>query len=145
MALAGDMFQYKIDEIFKELPNVLGIGDYILIVSYDDDRMDHNRKLRWVMKICHKESLKLEKKINAISGAWRSQSSFFIEIISKHGVQQCPHKLCVLKDMPPSNNKKKSPLILSYHDLLWIILTINYRGVWATGKKINFKQNWIVI
>ena len=28
---AGDMFQRKIDEIFKELPNVFGIADNILV------------------------------------------------------------------------------------------------------------------
>ena len=31
----GDMFQQKIDEIFKELNNVVGIADNILKVGYD--------------------------------------------------------------------------------------------------------------
>ena len=31
------MFQDKIDEIFKDLPNVFGIVDDILVVGYDDD------------------------------------------------------------------------------------------------------------
>ena len=31
------MFQRKIDEIFRELPNVLGTAD-ILVVGYDDIR-----------------------------------------------------------------------------------------------------------
>ena len=37
----GDMFQRKIDEIFKDLPNVFGIADDILVVGYDVDGKDH--------------------------------------------------------------------------------------------------------
>ena len=34
-APAGDMFQRKIDEIFKDLPSVSGIADDILVIGYD--------------------------------------------------------------------------------------------------------------
>ena len=34
-APAGDMFQWKIDEIFKGVPNIFGIADDICIVGYD--------------------------------------------------------------------------------------------------------------
>ena len=40
VALMGDTFQQKIDEIFK------GIADDILIVGYDADCRDHNKALR---------------------------------------------------------------------------------------------------
>ena len=40
------MLKCKIDEIFKELPNVFGIMDYILIVGSDTDSKDHDRMLR---------------------------------------------------------------------------------------------------
>ena len=36
-ALEGDMFQYKIDEISKELPYVFGVADDSLKVCYDGD------------------------------------------------------------------------------------------------------------
>ena len=42
----GDMFQHKIDEIFKGLPIILGTSDNILIVGYDTDDRDHNKTLR---------------------------------------------------------------------------------------------------
>ena len=35
----------KIDEIFKDLPNVFGIADDILIVGYDNDGKDHGDTL----------------------------------------------------------------------------------------------------
>ena len=37
------MFQWKIDEIFKDLPNVFGSADDILIVGYEADSKNHNR------------------------------------------------------------------------------------------------------
>ena len=42
-APTGDMFQ--IDEIFKNLPNVFGIADDILIVGYDIAGKDHDEML----------------------------------------------------------------------------------------------------
>ena len=43
----------KIDEIFKEMPNLFDIEDDILIVVYDADGRDHDKTLRHVMQICH--------------------------------------------------------------------------------------------
>ena len=34
---AGDMFQRKIDKIFKDIPNVFGIADDILVAGYEAD------------------------------------------------------------------------------------------------------------
>ena len=56
---AGNVFQGKIGEIFKELPNVFGNVDGILIVGYGDEGRDYDRTIRQVMKICHKQHLKL--------------------------------------------------------------------------------------
>ena len=44
-ANAGDMFQQKIDEIFKDLPHVFSIAGDILVVGYDSDGKDHNDTL----------------------------------------------------------------------------------------------------
>ena len=37
----GDMYLRKIDDIFKELPNVCAISDDILAVGYDKDDTQH--------------------------------------------------------------------------------------------------------
>ena len=60
VALVGDMFQQKHDEIFKVLPNIFGTAD-ILIVGYDSDDRNHNMTLRKVMQICLQENLKVDK------------------------------------------------------------------------------------
>ena len=53
---AGDMFQQKIEEIFKDLLILFGIADDILIVGYYADSRDHDRNLRQVMQISHQEN-----------------------------------------------------------------------------------------
>ena len=50
---AGDMFEQKVNEIFRDLPNIFGIADDILIVEYDADGRDHDRSLMKVIQICH--------------------------------------------------------------------------------------------
>ena len=44
-ALARDMFHRKIDKISKELPNVFGIADDILVVGYEADGQNHDETL----------------------------------------------------------------------------------------------------
>ena len=44
-APAGDIFQGKVDEIFKDLPNVFGIVDDILVVGYEAEGKDHEDTL----------------------------------------------------------------------------------------------------
>ena len=46
----GDMFQCKIDEIFSEMPNILGITNDILVIGYDENGADHDaavHKMLW--------------------------------------------------------------------------------------------------
>ena len=45
MNVAGDVFQYKLDEIFGKLKNVMCITDDIMVVGYKDDHSDHDLAL----------------------------------------------------------------------------------------------------
>ena len=60
-APTGDMFHRKIDKTFKDIPNILGIADDILVVGYDSDCKDHNDALQKVLQICRQVNLKLNK------------------------------------------------------------------------------------
>ena len=77
---AGDMFQRKIDEIFKDLPNVFGIAEDILVVGYDIDGKEHDDVLWRVLQICREVNLKLNK--NKCHFTCTSDP-FFGEIISR--------------------------------------------------------------
>ena len=46
------MFQCKIDEVFKDLPNVFCIAGDILVGGYDSDGKDHDKTSWWVVQIC---------------------------------------------------------------------------------------------
>ena len=61
VAPEGDMFQQKLDEIFKDIPKIFGIEDDIQILEYDADGRDHKRTIRQVIKICFQDNLKLNK------------------------------------------------------------------------------------
>ena len=60
-ALAGDMFQCKIDEIFNDMPNVFGIAGDILVIGYDKDGADHDEAVYKVLKQCQDVNLKLNR------------------------------------------------------------------------------------
>ena len=45
-ALTGDMFQWKIDEIFKDLSNEFGTADDVLVVGYEADGKDHDETVQ---------------------------------------------------------------------------------------------------
>ena len=47
------MFQYKIDEMFNDIPNVFGIADDILVIGYNKDGTDQNETVNKVLKHCH--------------------------------------------------------------------------------------------
>ena len=51
----------KIEDIFKELPSVFTIADYILIVHFDISGVDHDRTLHRVLQMHRKEILKFIK------------------------------------------------------------------------------------
>ena len=55
------MLQINIDETFKELSNLIGIEDDILIVGYGNNGTDNDKTLFKVLQICSKENLKLNK------------------------------------------------------------------------------------
>ena len=52
----GDMFQGRIGKIFKELSNVFGIAEVILVVGYDQDGADLDTTLSRVLNICRKKT-----------------------------------------------------------------------------------------
>ena len=62
VASVGKIFKQEIDEIFKALPNIFGPADDILIIGYNDDGRDHDRKLRSVITDMLPRKLKAEQK-----------------------------------------------------------------------------------
>ena len=55
----GDMLQCKIDEIFSDMANVLGIMDDILAIGYNEGGADHDAAVPEVLCQCEELILKL--------------------------------------------------------------------------------------
>ena len=103
-ALAGDMFQCKIDEIVNDMPNVFGIADDILVIGYDKDGADHDEAVYKVLKQCQDTYLKCNRE----KCHFRCMSTpFFGEVVSRHGVQSDPQKVRALtENLAPKNQKE---------------------------------------
>ena len=52
------MFQYKIDKIFSDMPNIFGITDNILVIGYDENGVDHDASVHKVLWRCKEVNLK---------------------------------------------------------------------------------------
>ena len=61
-ALAGEVFQQKIDETLKELPNLFGIADDILVIGYKADRKDHDETLQRVLQVCRPSDFEIKQR-----------------------------------------------------------------------------------
>ena len=135
-ALAGDMFQCKIDEIFNDMLNVFGIADDILVIEYDKDGTDRDEAVYKVLK-CQDVNLKLNKE----KCHFRS-IPFFGEVVSRQGVQPDPQKVRAVTEMPTSKNKKELQAFLGI---------INYLNKFSLGmsevceplrKLMSSKMTW---
>ena len=97
-APADDMFQRKIDEIFKDMPDVFGIVDDILVAGYKADGRDHDETGQRVLQRCRQVNLKLNKdKCHFMC----TSVPFFGEIIFQNKVQPDAQNTKALVEMPP--------------------------------------------
>ena len=92
------MFQRKIDEIFKNPPNIFGTDDDILVASDKSDGKVQDKTVWRVLQRCRQVNFKLNKD----KCHFRCTSiPFFREIISQHGEKSDPQKIKALMELPP--------------------------------------------
>ena len=103
-AIAGDMFQKKMDKLLSDMSNIFGISDDILIASFDKQSRDHEETLDKVLWVCKQANVKLNKGrclfICTII-------PFFGKVISWKGVSPNPRKVQTLTEMLPTKSKNK--------------------------------------
>ena len=90
---AGDMFQRKVDEIFKDIPNVFGVKDNILFSGYEADVKDQDETVWRVLQRCQQVNLKLNKDNCHLRC---TSVPFFGEIILQNGVKVEKQKIKTL-------------------------------------------------
>ena len=131
-APAGDMLQRKMDEIFKDMPQVFSIADDILFAGYKADGKDHDKTVWSVLQRCREVNLKLNKG----KCHFRCTSvPFFGEVISQNGVKQDLQKIKAFVEMPTPNNRKELQAFLGIIKYLGKIFpSTASRVVWTWNK-----------
>ena len=124
-------------EIFKDLPNVFGIADDILVVGYDSNGKDHDETLQQVLQMCRKVNLKLNKDKCHLRC---SSVPFFWEVISRHDMQPDPQKLKALVEMPPKD--EKGTPIISWNNYLDKFSPSTTDTCKPLGKPTSIKTEW---
>ena len=107
VALAGDMFQKKIGELFNDILNVFGIADGILIAGFDVDGRNYGVRLQQVLWRCMQTNLKLNKEKCLFR---YTCTPIFCKVISRHRMSPDPAKVKMLMDMLLPNTKRELQL-----------------------------------
>ena len=145
-----NMFQRKIDAIFKEMPNVFEIVDDILVAGYEDDGRDHDKTVQRVLQRCRQ----VNSKLNKDKCHFRCTSvPFFGEVISQNGVQPDPQKIKALVKMPPPKIRKLqaflgiinylnkfSPSTASMCDPLWKLTSSSVVWMWNASYQTLYNK-----
>ena len=94
-SLSSDVYQFKIDEIFEDISQCVGIADDTVIVGYNDH--DHNKTLYNVLD----RACKVGMKFNPDKCTSKRYSiSFYGVTISADGVKPDPRKIDAIKNLP---------------------------------------------
>ena len=57
--VAGDVFQHKLDECFGHIPNMIVIGDNIMVVGKQPNHKDHDQTLTTLLETARQCNVRL--------------------------------------------------------------------------------------
>ena len=91
-SLSSDVYQFKVDEIFEDISQYVGIADDIVIFGYNDH--DHDQTLYTVLDRARKVGMKFNPDKCTFK---RDSISFYGVTISADGVKPDPRKIEAIK------------------------------------------------
>ena len=110
--IAQDVFQHRLDEIFKDIPNVAGIADDILICGSSD--IDHDLSFINMLEACRLNNVAL----NSGKLQFKQEKiNFYGHTLTEKGLQPAEDKLQAIKNIKVPENTA---------ELLTILEMINY-------------------
>ena len=94
-SLSSDVYQYKVDEIFQDIPQCVGIPDDIVIFGYGDN--DHDETLYSILDRARDVGMHF----NPEKYIFKQDSiSFYRVTLSSEGVRPNPKKIEPIKNLP---------------------------------------------
>ena len=147
-SLSSDVYQFKIDEIFQDIPQCVGIVDDIIIFGYTDH--DHDVTLYSVLDRAHKVGMKFNPDKCAFK---RDSISFYGVTLSAEGAMPDPRKIDTIKNLPEPRTEtllqsflgivnylsRFSPNIAKMTCILRALLKKNTEFIWLPQHTTDFK------
>ena len=96
-SLSLDVYQFKIDEIFEDISQCVGIADDIVIFGYNDHDHYHDQTLYTVLDRAHMVGMKFNPDKCTFKG---DSISFYGVTVSADGVKPDPRKIDAIKNLP---------------------------------------------
>ena len=104
-SLTSDVYQYKVDKIFEEIPQCVGIADDIVIFGYGD----HDATLYSVLDRVRDVGMRF----NPDKCIFKQDSiSFYGATLSSEGVKSDPRKIAAIKNLPEPKREALLQLFL---------------------------------
>ena len=148
-SLSSDVYQYKVDEIFEDIPQCIGIADDIMIFGYNNH--DHDATLYSILD----RACDVGMKFNPDKCAFKRDSiSFYVVTLSAEGVKPDPRKIDAIKNLPDPRTEallqsflgivnyvsRFSPNIAKMTYNLRVLLKKNTEFLWHPKHSEDFKH-----
>ena len=100
--LSQDIFQRRLDEVYKDIPNVMGIADDIVVCGSTES--EHDQAFCEMLKATRKHNVSLNSEKLQFKQA---QVDFYGHILSENGIQPAREKLETIRNIKTPSNIKE--------------------------------------
>ena len=105
--VSQDIFQCKLDEILRDIPNVAGIADDILVFGSSD--IEHDKAFINMLETCRKNNVGLNSEKLQFK---QEKINFYGHTLTEKGIQPAEHKLQAIKNINVPANAAELHTIL---------------------------------
>ena len=104
ITVAGDVFQWKLDEYFDHIKNLIVIADDVMIIGRNENHKDHNIAFTTLLHTARKCNVKLNYDKLKFKC---TEVNFYSETYTTDGHRLSQDKIQAIVKMPPPCNKKE--------------------------------------
>ena len=105
--LSQDIFQRKLDEVYKDIPNVMGIADDIVVCGSTES--EHDQAFYKMLEATRKHNVSLNSDKLQFK---QTQVDFFGHVLTENGIQPAREKLEAIRNMKTPSNLRELQTIL---------------------------------